>query len=394
MSDIPSIPMSHELAEENSRLREALKEFIRLDEETGLQCDDGGEIVSALHEARSALQSPPAAHGQSVKERASQDEITSSKPGAESGGHHNAEGLGTCGISQGTPDSELAPSAPLVPMHGGMAQRVATTPTEPTDRRKAQRRIAPVAPTWSESMGFKQSTTTVPVASACDPPEIDACIRKGRLLHNGWFDAADREYVDVDDARSLERRLRAAEQENRALRRLIDKGRDSNATELGLAKQLDELHTAFAIAEQHKGYVTELAYNAVVSNYEKAEQERDEQKRLTSDALAAVLNQQRAEDIQKQRDAAFAAGMLRAAEVCNQRALACNSFKHYREAEYWYAAETAITSAAPIDNLRAFVTERLTDEVMMQVDDDDGTGDWKAYARKLIADALCGKGEV
>ncbi len=33
---------------------EALQEFIRLDEETGLACNDGGELVSALHEARAA----------------------------------------------------------------------------------------------------------------------------------------------------------------------------------------------------------------------------------------------------------------------------------------------------------------------------------------------------
>jgi hypothetical protein len=33
----------------------ALEEFIRLDEESGLQATDGGELVSALHIARAAI---------------------------------------------------------------------------------------------------------------------------------------------------------------------------------------------------------------------------------------------------------------------------------------------------------------------------------------------------
>ena len=51
-----------DLAEDNARLHTinsellaALVEFVRIDEESGLQAGDGGELISALREARTAL---------------------------------------------------------------------------------------------------------------------------------------------------------------------------------------------------------------------------------------------------------------------------------------------------------------------------------------------------
>ena len=56
---VPDATVSHyslQLAlAELERARETLQEFLRLDEERHLMCDDGGELVSALHDARTLL---------------------------------------------------------------------------------------------------------------------------------------------------------------------------------------------------------------------------------------------------------------------------------------------------------------------------------------------------
>lgn len=59
--------------------------------------------------------------------------------------------------------------------------------------------------------------------------------RTDKKAYGGFWEAHG-----IDFARQLEREIAAAQADNAQLRRIIERGRDSNATELGLAAQLDQ----------------------------------------------------------------------------------------------------------------------------------------------------------